>query len=261
MSAIKNEKLEMGDDSKLSKLLALSDSHEQIREAAEEQIRELNEEDHQKLGQLLEARLIIPLQLYAAGIDSVEDATLKQHLEDFVTDHFRLEVVPHIIKAAREQRLLGDRSREREMDKFRTISAEAKTFAALQTSVSKVQKKLRIKHADDEVVKHAKYRTLQATVKSMRHISRGSDVLQNLIWIMLARHSEGLFMSSGKDTSRMIKQYQVVGDAEMAAKLSKWRDLLKTGEQSEDDTKAMQEAAKTAVEELSPLLGRKSLVV
>ncbi|KAK4609053.1 hypothetical protein CLAFUW4_14653 [Fulvia fulva] len=260
MKVMKNENLNMGDKWKLSKLIALSDHHDKIRGVVHDQVQQLNEEDHQKLVQLIEARLIIPLQLYTAGINSIEDATLKQHLEDFVTDHFRLEVVPQVVKAARDQRLLSDRSREREVDKFRNTAAEAKTLAALQTSVSKLQKKLKIEATTDEVVKHAKYRTLQAAVKSMRRMSRGSDVLQNLIWIMLARHSEGLFMSSGKDTSRMIKQYANVGDAEMAAKLSRWRDLLKAGEQTKDDIKAMQEAAKTAAEELSPILRRKSSV-
>ncbi|EME38752.1 hypothetical protein DOTSEDRAFT_83455 [Dothistroma septosporum NZE10] len=260
MKTVNNGALDMGEEWMLSKLVVLSEHHERIREAVQEQVRELNDEDHQRLVQLTEARLIMPFQLYVAGISSIEDATLKQHLEDFVADHFRLEVVPQIVKAAREQSLLSDRSRERDMDKFRTTSAEAKNFAALQACMSKLQKKLKIEVASSEVVKHAKYRTLQAAVKSMRHMSRGSDVLQNLIWILLARHSEGLFMSSGKDTSRMIKQYSIVGDAEMATNLSTWRDLLKAGEQTKDDMNAMQEAAKRVVEELTPLLRRESSV-
>jgi hypothetical protein len=83
----------------------------------------------------------------------------------------------------------------------------------------------------------------------MKKMKRGSDLLQNVIWILLAKGREGLYMSSGKDTSRMIKMVKE-GDAEAAGKLEEWKELVKQGKDTEDTRKEMRDVAARAVEEL-----------
>lgn len=234
--------------SELARLLFRSDYVKELEIAVRKQLEDLEKEEHEKLAQLVEVRLIIPLQLYAAGIAAVKDTTLKQHLEDFIADHFRREVIPQMIQAAQEQKLLREKSREKEIEKFKQAAGETSTFATLQNAVTKLSKKLKLDTPSDEMVQKVRLRTLQAAAKSMQRMTRGSDVLQNLIWILLAQQSEGMFMSSGKDTSRMIKQLEVIGSPETAATLAEWRDALKAGQETKDDLLKMRDMAKSAVE-------------
>lgn len=236
----------------LSKLLLRSNECiTELEQATSSRVVELQEEDHAKLVQLLEARLLVPFQLYAAGINTIIDATLRQHLDEFIYDHFRREVIPQTLKSAQEQKLLREKTTLREIEKLRQATTEAKTFTALQTSIAKFTKKLKISSPTSETTKIVQIRTLQQAQKVMKSMTRGSDLLQNLIWILLAQKSGGLFMSSGKDTSRMIKQYEAVGDAEMAGRLSSWRNRLKAGEESKEDLQMMREVARLAVEEVA----------
>lgn len=86
-------------------------------------------------------------------------------------------------------------------------------------------------------------------VAAMKKMKRSSDLLQNVIWILLARDREGLYMSSGKDTSRMIKMVRE-HDVEAAKKLEEWKDLVKQGKDTEDTKKEMRDVAASAVEQL-----------
>ena len=57
-------------------------------------------------------------------------------------------------------------------------------------------------------------------------------------------------MSSGKDTSRMIKHYDsICDDPEVAGLLAIWRNKLKSGTEDPEDIRQMKELAKAAVEE------------
>jgi len=55
-------------------------------------------------------------------------------------------------------------------------------------------------------------------------------------------------MSSGKDTSRMIKMVRE-NDVEAARKLEEWKDVVKQGKDTEDTKREMREVAAEAVEE------------
>ncbi|SMR64536.1 unnamed protein product [Zymoseptoria tritici ST99CH_3D1] len=236
----------------LLSLLLRSELAQEIHLAAEMELERLMSLEREKLAQMFEARLVLPFQLYTIGISTIKDPTLKQHLEDFLYEHFRREVVPQTIKGAQDQKALREKSSQREVEKLRQAIVDAKSFTALQSSISKFSKKIKIPSPSDEVLHTAKVRSLHQALKSMRQMTRGSDVLQNLIWMLLAEKSNGLYMSSGKDTTRMIKQYEAAGEAAMTANLVKWRDLLKTGQESADDLQDMRMAAKAAVDGVTP---------
>ena len=113
--------------------------------------------------------------------------------------------------------------------------------------------------------------TLTAKIKAMAKMKRGSDLLQNLVWIVLATSTWGtaevdgdgeqqqgekekggmqcLFMSSGKDTSRMIRFCkEKCGDEETGAKLDQFRDVVKAGNDTEQHRAEMRRMAETAVQ-------------
>jgi len=83
----------------------------------------------------------------------------------------------------------------------------------------------------------------------MRKLPRASDILQNLVWVLLACATNGLYMSAGKDTTRMIRQYQAISDdVETAMKLSTWRDALKADKGDAEMVREMRSMAEEAVD-------------
>ena len=108
-------------------------------------------------------------------------------------------------------------------------------------------------------LREAKLQTVRTKLESMnrkRQAMRGSDILQNTIWILLcaAVHKQSgqdvLFVSQGKDTTRMIKFYQGLSgsNGDLAKQLEVWKDKLKAGQAGDEEINEMREAASTAVE-------------
>lgn len=216
---------------------------------------QLEAEDQDRFSQTLIERLLGPLTLYANGLATVQDGTLCQHLDEYLSTHFRRELIPTILQSLRETRLLLDKARRRDVEKFQATCADAKTLADIHAAATKLSRKQKIPLLDDAALAALQVRVLRQKVKAMKSITRGSDLLQNLLWILLAQqsrvHGAPLFMSAGKDTTRMIKQYQTVaGDTEHGAKLGAWRDMLKAGSERPQDLQEMREMALRCVESL-----------
>lgn len=242
------DSLEQESESFLDHALLSSDKYRQeLETTVKTAVENLEREEKASFDHQVTDALLVPVQLYAAGIAIASDETLRQHLEDFLGDHFRLDVVPAMFVVMRDQRLLLDKSRLREMEKMRQACAEAKTLSDIHSAVMRCVKKLKIPAPSAEVRSQLKQQTLERNVKLMQKMPRGSDVLQNLIWVLLAQKSEGLFMSPGKDTTRMIRLYQTVGDAESGKQIEQWRDMLKAGKESKSDLQAMRDVAARAV--------------
>ncbi|KAI7185318.1 hypothetical protein D0864_05128 [Hortaea werneckii] len=232
----------------LEKELIETPCQEEIAKAASEFLGESQKRETEEFAKHVKQRLIAPILLYGKGVASVTDQTLKQHLEEFLGDHFRREAIPSVTQQAKEAHLLVEKGRKREFEKMQQACAESKTLSDIQTAVNKFARKQKIETPDADTLRAIKQQTLQQRVKSMRGMKRGSDLLQNLIWVLLSRSSDGLFMSSGKDTTRMIKQYQAVGDEALGKRLEAWRDLLKAGNESKTDLQDMRELAAQVVD-------------
>ncbi|KAK3700375.1 hypothetical protein LTR37_015986 [Vermiconidia calcicola] len=207
-------------------------------------------EERGRFEELFQTRIMVPAHLYGVGAECVKDATLKQHLEQYLCEHFRVEVVPDFVTLARYQGFLTDKARASNTEKLLQTSTQAKMFQDIQSTISKSVKKQKLESPANAQIRLVKEQILQQKLKAMHKMSRGSDVLQDLIWILLAQRSEGLFMSSGKDTSRMLKQYQLVGDADTARKLQRWRDLLKAGQENEEELEEMRRLAGEAIKQM-----------
>ncbi|RMY90342.1 hypothetical protein D0861_03721 [Hortaea werneckii] len=223
----------------LEKELLETPCREEIAKAASEFLGELQKREAEDFAQNLKQCLIVPIALYVKGVATMTDAMLKQHLEEFLGDHFRREAIPSVTQQAKEAHLLAEKGRKREFEKMQQACAESKTLSEIQAAVNKFAKKQKIEAPDADMLRTVKQVTLQQRVKSMRGMKRGSDLLQNLIWVLLSHSSDGLFMSSGKDTTRMIKQYQAVGEEAVGKKLEAWRDALKAGNESKADLRDM----------------------
>lgn len=219
---------------------------DQVSSELNDCLADLQRNDSGLFSEMLRARLLAPVALYTGGISSIHDTTLKQHLEEFLGEHFRREVVPAVIASLRDHNLIIEKGRRREVEKMQQACTESKTLSDIQAASTRLARKQKIEAPSNEMLKQIKQETMSQRAKATRKMSRGSDLLQNLIWLLLARDGHGLLMSPGKDTTRMIKQYQTVGDGDIARKLEGWRDLLKTGKERNEDLQEMRELAANA---------------
>ncbi|KAK3619570.1 hypothetical protein LTR56_023950 [Elasticomyces elasticus] len=214
----------------LLKLLMQSSYFTEIETIINAKIDELQSQDQARFQEMLIEHLLSPLALYAAGMATVQEAVLKEHLEEFLGEHFRRTVVPSLNATFKSERLLLDRSRRKDYEKFQQASADAKILSEILSAATKLARKQKQPYPpNDADLQKTKSQTLRQTAKSIRKLPRGSDVLQNLIWLLLGCRSDGLYMSAGRDTTRMIKQLDASGENAMKTKLDGWRDRLKAG--------------------------------
>lgn len=235
----------------LTKRLLQSSEHRKSLEASlASAIKGVEVKESQQFADLCRSSFLAPLELYGQGLQTVSDQTLNERLSQYVCEHFRSETLPGLTLAVRNVNLLHDKARAKDLDKLTAASAQAKTVADLRSAASKFCRKQKIAMPDPDQFNEAKREVLQAKLRNVQQMSRGSDILQNLCWILLAKKNDGLFMSAGKDTSRIIKHYQSVGDAENGQQLEQWRDALKAGKQSDEDVQQMKTMAADVVKSM-----------
>ncbi|KAK3625444.1 hypothetical protein LTR56_014301 [Elasticomyces elasticus] len=232
----------------LLKLLMQSSYFTEIESIINAKIEELQSQDQTRFQETLIEQLLSPLALYAAGMAIVQEPVLKEHLEEFLGEHFRRTVVPSLTTTFQSERLLLDRSRRKDYEKFQQASAEAKTLSEISSAATKLARKQKLPYPPNEtMLQKTKSQTLHQTARSIRKLPRGSDVLQNLIWLLLGRQSDGLYMSAGRDTTRMLKQLDAGGENAMKSKLEGWRDRLKAGTEDKGMLEDMRKLAEDSM--------------
>jgi glutamyl/glutaminyl-tRNA synthetase len=217
--------------------------------------------DYVEVAQL---RIISPIILHAASLDVVSEDALKSRLDTYATEILKTDILPAAIQHLRTSNLLQrDKSRTKDMEKFSLAISSAQSLADIGSSSAKLCRKQKIDSPTPAQLREAKLQALRTKLESMnrkRPAMRGSDVLQNTLWILLCaavqKQSEQdvLVVSSGKDTTRMIKFYQGLsgGNSDHAKKLEIWKDKLKAGRAGDEEMKEMRETAGMAVESMVP---------
>jgi glutamyl/glutaminyl-tRNA synthetase len=216
--------------------------------------------DYVEVAQL---RIISPIILHAASLDSVSDDALNSRLDTYATEILKTDILPAAIQHLRTSNLLQrDKSRTKDMEKFSLAISSAQSLADISSSSAKLCRKQKIDSPTSAQLREAKLQALRAKLESMnrkRPAMRGSDVLQNTLWILLcaaAQKQSGqdvLFVSSGKDTTRMIKFYQgfAGSDNDNTTKLEVWKDKLKAGQAGEQEITEMRGIARTAIDDMT----------
>jgi hypothetical protein len=233
-------------------ILSSGDPEGEILAAFKSRISSLQDSTASNFTTTVQSELLAPLKLYTQATEIITDTTLLPRVQEFVYDYTRKELTPEVLKTIKDQNLTTTKACLRDLDKFSDAVQAAKTLSDMNTAVAKLARKQKIDHPSASTLQKRKREILMQKVAAMKKMKRGSDLLQNVIWILLARDREGLYMSSGKDTSRMIKMVKE-GDAEAAKKLEEWKDLIKQGKDTEDTRKEMRDLAGKAVEELKTI--------
>lgn len=230
-------------------ILSSGDSESKIQAAFDKAILALQTSTTATFTTTIQNQLLAPLKLYTQGAETITDTTLQPRVQDFIYDHARKELAPETLQTLKFQNLITTKAVLRDVDKFSDAVTAAKTLDDILTCTAKLARKQKIEQPSVSVLRTRKQEILAQKVVAMGKMKRSSDLLQNVIWALLARRREGLYTSSGKDTSRMIKMVKE-SDAEAGAKLEEWRDLVKQGKDTDDTKKEMRDVAANAVEEL-----------
>ena len=220
------------------------------KSAFEEKIVQLQEFTGKRFAETLRLKLVGPLQLYARGIESISDSTLQPRALDFVADWARRTLAPEVLLEIKNDKLATTKLVSRELDKFTEAVQAAKTLNDISAAAAKLARKQKVDQPDAIVLSEIKASILHEKVNWMKRAKRSSDLLQNLTWVLLASKREGLFMSSGKDTSRMIKLYQADGNPEVGQRLGELRDIIKDGKETDKDKAEMRSMAQAALDSL-----------
>ncbi|KAI5259275.1 hypothetical protein E4T42_00134 [Aureobasidium subglaciale] len=229
-------------------ILESSDPENRIKSAFEAQILKLQQETADKFATTIQTDLLTPLKLYTQAADTITDTTLQPRVQEFIYDWSRKELIQETLRTIKDSNLISSKSTSRDVDKFSDAVQAAKTLEDILTATAKLARKQKIDQPSASLLFSTKQEILGQKVAGMRKLKRASDLLQNVIWILLAGKREGLYMSSGKDTSRMIKMVKE-GDAEAGVKLEEWRNLIKQGGDTEDTRREMRDAAAEAIDE------------
>jgi hypothetical protein len=230
-------------------ILASGDPEHQILSTFTSTILSLQTSTTSSFTTTIQSELLAPLKLYTQAADTITDSTLAPRVQEFIYDYARKELTPEVLRTIKHQNLITTKATLRDLDKFTEAVQAAKTLPEIITATAKLTRKQKIDQLSKSMLQLRKREILTQKVAGMKKMKRGSDLLQNVIWVLLAKGREGLYMSSGKDTSRMIKMAKE-GDAEAAGKLEEWKDLVKQGKDTEDTRKEMRDVAARAVEEL-----------
>ena len=269
-------------------LLNISQYSDQISSAIEEAISERFCKQHQRFAAAFRGEVLTLAQLYVTGVKTIQDPKLRQGLDDYLSSHLRKEVIADFVKSTSSNTSMSkSKGSVKELQKFMERSDQAKGIDDLLSAMEKFAKKTNIATPSEDERTATRRQVLERKVfTEMPKMTRGSDVLQNLIWILLAIATEkrvvggspsptvngssttpamssdqsaslgqelALFMSPGKDTGRMIKQYSAIapGESEITNKLALWRDKLKAGSETKEDLDEMKELSSSLINQIS----------
>ena len=247
----------MGEDS-ISRALLASNYRKKLQAAVATIFSELISASRRSGTIALHQHIVGPAQLYTNGVDAVEDPALKERLDSHVTEILRTDILPAGMQWINASKLfIRDKGAAKEFEKFAVAISACRSCADINTAVAKYSRKQKLEPPSADVLHKIKTRIVQQKLNAMVKMKRGSDLLQNTIWVLLSqvmekqKGTEALFVSSGKDVSRMVKLYQSLGDEGIGKQLEQWRDRLKAGQESKEDLDASRELARGAVEEMS----------
>ncbi|KAH0373047.1 hypothetical protein KCU65_g517, partial [Aureobasidium melanogenum] len=230
-------------------ILASGDPETKTQASFDAKILSLQASTMEAFASTIHNELLAPLKLYTQGAETITDSTLQPRVQDFIYDYARKDLAPETLRNIKDKNLITTKALSRDIDRFSDAVTAAKSLDDISTATSKLIRKQKIDQPSADTLHSLKQQILSQKVAGMKKMKRSSDLLQNVIWILLARQREGLFMSSGKDTSRMIKMVKE-NDVEAGVKLEEWRDLVKQGKDTDETKTEMREVAANAVEEL-----------
>ncbi|KAK6431062.1 hypothetical protein LTR95_012780, partial [Oleoguttula sp. CCFEE 5521] len=210
--------------------------------------------------------ILSPLHLYEAGLSYIQDEALRERnaalsLQLILKDHLR----PALARV-KETHLCHDRRRAKDIQTFTSaITDEVATLDSLSAAVKMLQKKQSIPPPSKKQLQDVQVQVLQKATKALTpNKSRDSDILQHFLWVQFAHNlayftherQPALFVSGGKDTTRMIKALKALApDSQGVRRGESFCEGLKKGTAGTMEGYVVYGVAQRNVEEIMSLWG------
>lgn len=262
---------------RLSSILVAKDPQlsSMISSSFAERLSSLQSIVHTAYQNAVRVQLLAPTQLYTTSCGLVSDTSLRAKLTPYTHEYLQKDLLPAAIVSILNPSTIPSKATHAEVLRLQTSIAEASTIEDIETALRRLARRTKVSTSfDGYELQTIKRNILETKIKSMRNMKRDSDVLQNLLWILLAtvpfpapesgpeveeqQHKEALWISSGKDTTRMIKLYRQIAEtvqveggqwAAWGEELNNFRDAVKEGKTSDgikEDMAALAERALTS---------------
>ncbi|KAK6413720.1 hypothetical protein LTR95_017824, partial [Oleoguttula sp. CCFEE 5521] len=177
-------------------------------------------------------------------------------LQLILKDHVR-----PALAQVKDRCLCHDRRRVKDLQPFiSAIADDGITLNSLNAAVKALQKKQSIPSPTTKQLQDVQVQVLQKAAKALvPGKSRDSDILQHCIWLRLTRFAQNyspqkqpaLFVSGGKDTTRMIKVLKsAMPDYENVARIESFCEALKKGKAGTREGEIMIGVAEKVLEDI-----------
>jgi len=195
-----------------------------ITASFEQDIKQLKQQATFQINERISEELYIPVQLYMSSIEyTISDKTLHDNIQMFILDSLKTDILPKaltsllttstpnsaIVLNEEEMCLAPPLIYSSELSKFSSSIPSFNTLSDLNSALKKLSRKLNLSTTENTAAVHVK--VLKADLETLENTKRTSDVLQRVVWICLSsctlfpNNKPAVFISGGKDTSRMIK--------------------------------------------------------
>nr|OQO21139.1 hypothetical protein B0A51_12831 [Rachicladosporium sp. CCFEE 5018] len=226
----------------------------------------LMREEQATFSTIAQDTILSPLQLHETGLTYIQDETLRDRngtlaLQLILKDHVR-----PALAQIKERCLCHDRRRVKDLQPFSSAIADGSiTLDSLNATVKTLQKKQSIPSPTTKQLHDVQVQVLQKANKALTpNKSRDSDILQHFLWVQFAHHvayftperQPALFVSGGKDTTRMIKALKALApDSEGVRRGESFCEGLKKGTAGTMEGYVVYGVAQRNVEEIMSLWG------
>lgn len=225
------------DYAELDMIILQSEEGSGILSDLEQAISDMRSAAEKDFASAMQQDIATTAQLYINGVNTItSDESLRQRTSEHVTQYLKTEVISPVLARIRSEKLTTTRTSHVEVERFSTALNEARDPDQINVAIKRVCRKLKLSSSGTKTPVESKNSAvnpmedtkgltpiavkkyiLDRKLGAMQRMKRASDLLQHAIWIMLATlpieaYSMSLFVTSGKDTSRMIKLCSAVID-------------------------------------------------
>jgi hypothetical protein len=191
-------------------------------------------------------RVASRVQIYTQGLQTVEDAKLRDQLADLLSSYIQKELVADAVVKARSQGLLLSRKTRKNAQKLESALTSKTDVSSLVTAVEKFAKKQGISELDTASLAETKDLLVSDMIRKMQKKQADGPLLfLTLVIVLLAKQQQGVGVvyATGKFAPKLLKQLKPVLSAERYEQLEGWKEKAKAGTLTAEDKENMKNLA------------------
>jgi hypothetical protein len=191
-------------------------------------------------------RVASRIYVYSEGLETIEDAKLREQLADLLSTYIHKELVADAGIKARSQGLLLSRKSRKNFQKLESTLKGKLDLSSMLTAVEKFAKKQGISELNTASLTEAKDILVGDMIRKMQKKQADGPLLfLTLVIVLLAKQQQGVGVvyATGKYAPKLLKQLKLSLDAERYEQLEDWKEKAKAGTLSTEDKENMKSLA------------------